>query len=49
MSIYSVLTEENIVEVIKKTSLANLDLISSNVDLSGIELKLVEIAVEHLN
>ncbi len=40
VTIYSVLNgNKNIVEVIKKTSLANLDLISSNVDLSGIEVE----------
>ena len=40
VTIYSVLNgNKNIFEVIKKTSLANLDLISSNVDLSGIEVE----------
>ena len=40
VTIYSVLNgTKNIFEVIKKTSLANLDFVSSNVDLSGIEVE----------
>ena len=39
-TIYSVLNgTKNISEVIQKTNIENLDLISSNVDLSGLEVE----------
>ena len=44
-TIYSVLNgTKKIFEVIQKTKLENLDLVTSNVDLSGLELSLIHIS-----